>query len=271
MKFTILGANGFIGKKLTSYLKEKGYECFTPEMREMSLTGMDLGHVIYLIGVPNFMKRPFDAVDAHVCLVKKILSECNFDSFLYVSATRVYFKSESTQEDAVIRFHPLEFNDLYGISKAMGESLCASTNRSNVRIARLSNVTGNNFTSDLFLPSIIRDAIQKKKITVHTKLSSEKDYIYIDDVVKILTEISLHGKNTLYNIAFGKNIKSKEIVEKIANIVKCEIEEVPNAKEYSFPEIAIDRIKNEFDFKPISILDKIEEMVTSYENFLKQK
>jgi len=81
----------------------------------------------------------------------------------------------------------------------------------------------------------------------------------------------LHGKNTLYNIAFGKNIKSKEIVEKIANIVKCEIEEVPNAKEYSFPEIAVDRIKNEFDFKPISILDKIEEMVTSYENFLKQK
>lgn len=271
MKYTVLGANGFIGSHLVKFLKEQGNEVFTPDIRKQEIFNESLGNIIYSIGIPNFIERPFDAIEAHACLLVKLLEKGRFDSFLYISSARLYAGLKMTNEDEPILINPSKINDFYNISKVMGEAICLASKKEGIRIVRPSNVTGNNFTSHLFLPSIIRDAIEKNKITVHTKLASEKDYIYIDDLVKILPEISLYGKNNLYNIAFGKNIKSKEIVEKIVNKVKCEIKELPNAEEYSFPEIAIDRIKNEFNFKPISILDKIEEMVTSYKNFLNQK
>jgi len=269
MKFTILGSRGFIGSNLVNYLKEIGHECYTPEIRQVSIQGKDLGHVIYSIGIPNFMQRPYDAVEAHVCALKKILSTSKFKSLLYFSGTRVYYRMSSTQEEEPLVLNPLEINDLYGISKAMGESLCLAANNPLVRIVRLSNVSGNNFTSHLFLPSIIRHAIEKKKIIVKTSLNSEKDYIYIDDVVRIIPEISLRGKYKIYNVASGRNTKSRQLVNKIAEITKCQIEAFPNAEKYSFPRISIQRLQNEFQFKPINILDRIDDMITSFRDFLK--
>ena len=68
----------------------------------------------------------------------------------------------------------------------MGESLCMSINNKNIRSIRLSNVSGDNFNSSFFLPSIIRDAVTKNKISIHTTLNSKKDYIHINDVLKII-------------------------------------------------------------------------------------
>jgi nucleoside-diphosphate-sugar epimerase len=133
-----------------------------------------------------------------------------------------------------------------------------------VRIARLSNVTGNNFNTNLFLPSIIQDAINFKKINLETRLDSEKDYVYIDDVLEILPKISLEGKNRIYNIANGKNTSNEEIVKKIQEITNCEIEIKKKATTYRFPTISINRIQKEFGFKPTSVLEKFEKIVSDY-------
>lgn len=269
MKFTILGAKGFVGSNIVNHLLKNGIDCFTPEIREVDISNEYLGHVIYAIGIPNFKQRPFDAVEAHVCTLKNILLNTKFDSFLYLSGTRVYLHTSSTNEDAPITVNPTSLEDLYNISKVMGESLCLSINNPAIRIARLSNVTGNNFTSSLFLPSIIRDAIDKKKIIVHTKLESKKDYIHIDDVVKMVQEITLNGKHRIYNIASGKNTRSKEIVDEISRVTGCSVEEYPNSLEYSFPKISIERLVNEFQFSPSSIIEKLENIIISYKNFRK--
>lgn len=269
MKFTILGSKGFIGKELTSFLTKIGHECFTPEVRNTNLEGMDLGHVIYSAGVPNFMERPYDAVDAHVCQLKNILQKSNFKSLQYFSGGRVYHKMNDTKEERDLMFNPLDKNDLYGISKIMGESICIASNNPRVHILRLTNVTGNNFNSHLFLPSIIRDAITKNKIKVFTSLSSKKDYVYIDDVLELVLKISISGKNKIYNIASGKNIESGKLIEKISDITGCDVEVASNSKEYSFPETSISKITEEFDFSPTNILDKIEPMVEEFRKFFK--
>lgn len=271
MKYTIIGSKGFIGKELTSYLEGKGHECFTPEIRGGDLEGIDLGHVVYSAGVPNFMERPYDAVDAHVCQLKKILQNSNFESLIYFSGGRVYNKMNATKEDEDLIFNPLDKNDLYGISKMMGESLCIASENPRIHIVRLTNVTGNNFTSHLFLPSIIRDAITKNKIKVFTSLSSKKDYVYIDDVLELIPKISVNGKNKIYNIGSGKNIESGKLINKISEITGCDIEVASESKEYSFPETSINKIREEFDFYPTNILDKIEYMVDEFRKFFKNK
>jgi nucleoside-diphosphate-sugar epimerase len=134
----------------------------------------------------------------------------------------------------------------------------------NIKVVRLSNVCGNNFHSHLFLPSIIRSAVDEGKISIRSSLQSQKDYIHIDDVVKILQKISLAGKFSTYNIAYGKNLKTAEIIDKIKQITNCKVNILPDAPEYSFPQISIERLKSEFNFSPISVLDKIEEMINEY-------
>jgi nucleoside-diphosphate-sugar epimerase len=153
----------------------------------------------------------------------------------------------------------------------MGESLCLSAENPKIHILRLTNVTGNNFNSHLFLPSIIRDAITKNKIKVFTSLTSKKDYLYIDDVLEIIPKIATNGKNKIYNIASGQNIESGEIIKKIVEITGCEVEVAPNSKEYSFPETSINKIVEEFNFEPTNILEKMEYMIDEFKKFLEKE
>lgn len=270
MKFTILGSKGFIGSHLVKSLQSEGVECYCPNIRTDDISGQHLGNVIYAIGVPDFLTRPFDAVEAHVCSFKKIIAETSFDSLLYCSGTRVYLENIKTNENSSLSVNPNKFEHLYNISKIMGESLCIAAKNPRIKIARLSNVTGNNFESNLFIPSILREAVNHKKITLHTKLESQKDYIHINDITKILPKICVDGKNQIYNVASGINISSKSIIDKILQVLPIDIEVMPDAKEYSFPPINIDLLKNEFNFKPKSILDLIEDMVKNFRNFFQK-
>jgi nucleoside-diphosphate-sugar epimerase len=266
VKFTVFGSTGYLGSLLVKKFSSENIECVTPDIRKNEIGDENLGHVIYAIGVPNFKQNPSKAIDAHVILLNKLLNEANFESFLYLSSTRIYHNASSTDENSPLMMNPSNDNDLYNISKIMGEIICNSSKKQNVRIVRLSNVTGNNFNSDIFLTSIIQDAIKMNKIILQTTLDSEKDYVYIDDVLDILPKISLHGKNSIYNVASGKNTSNESIIKKLQYITSCEIEIMKNAKKYSFPPISINQIQKEFDFKPNNVLDKFEKIVNSYKN-----
>lgn len=266
MKFTVFGSTGYLGSSLVKKFRSENIECATPDIRNDKITDEDLGHVIYAIGVPNFKQNPSKAIDAHVILLNKLLNEVKFESFLYLSSTRVYYNTPSTDENSSLVVNPTDDNNLYNISKIMGEAICNSSKKQNVRIVRLSNVIGNNFNSNLFLPSIIQDAINFKKIILQTRLDSEKDYVYIDDVLDILPKISLQGKDVIYNIANGKNTSNEEIVKKLQGITGCEIEIEKTAITYRFPTISINRIQKEFGFKPTSVLEKFENIVSDYKN-----
>jgi len=263
MRFTILGANGFIGSNLTNYLKTKNCEIFTPNISEIQ--SENLGHVIYCIGITSdFRERPYDTVNSHVSLLNDFLKNRDFESFLYLSSTRVYMNSSSTNEANSLIVNPNKFTEIYNISKIMGESICLSSKKPNIRIARLSNVIGKNFESDDFIFSLIHDAIKNKEILLHSQLKSEKDYILVNDVVEILYKISMSGKSKIYNIASGKNLSVEKIMELLKKLTSCKVQIDNNANLNKFKEINIEKIKNEFEFKSKSIEDVIHDLVMEY-------
>lgn len=270
MMFTVLGATGFVGKSLVKHLLNIGMEVYTPDIRNEDISKKHLGHVIYAIGELDSKKNSSNVVESHVCYLNKLLNDSNFESLLYCSATRIYSGLNTAHEDNSLILDPMNINNLYPISKIMGESICLALDNPKIRIARLSNISGFNHTSNLFLPTIIREAVDKKLIILRTKLQSEKDYVNIDDVVEILPKISLNGKYRIYNIAKGENTTNEEIITKLQNITSCEIKILPNAKDYSFPKIDIERITNEFNFNPKPLLSYIEDIVKSYKK-LKNK
>lgn len=265
MKFSVFGSNGFIGSNIINSLISQKIEYEILKLDDEKIFERPLGHVIYSIGITaDFRERPFDTVESHVCLLHKILKKCKFDSFLYLSSTRVYSNSVSTNEDTNLSVNPNKFEELYNISKIMGESLCLASVNPNVRIVRLSNVVGNYLNTNSFLSSLIHDALIEKKILLHTTSESEKDYVHIDDVVQILQKISLHGKQKIYNVANGKNTKVKEITDEIKRITGCDVIFASNAKETSFPKIDIKRIRDEFNFNPSDFLIKLYDLISSH-------
>ncbi len=269
---TVLGASGFIGSHLVTRLQQQEITHSAPGRGE-NLTGMNLGDVIYCIGLTaDFRARPLDTVQAHVCHLLEVIRFCKFDSLLYLSSTRLYHRGKSpAQEEDALQVTPSDPSDLYNISKAMGEALVHSCERK-VRIARISNVYGGNFfSSDNFLNSIIRAALSENKVVLHTALDSEKDYVYIDDVIDVLLKIATRGTRAVYNVASGTNVTNHELMDTIRRLTGCAVEATSDAETIKFPHISIERIMSEFSFAPSPMLQNLKGVIGLYERHLENK
>lgn len=187
-----------------------------------------------------------------------------FQSFTYISSTRVYYNSNhgSEERDLVINSNNIE--DLYNISKLMGESLCLNCRKKNIKVVRLSNVCGDDFNSNNFLYSIIRDACNKGEIILKTPLDSEKDYIGIKDAVNMIIKVSDSNNYGIYNLGSGENISNKAITDILKEITNCSVKVDDNAKVVKFSNINIDRLKKEFGFQPLETKELIKGLVYKY-------
>ncbi|CAM2935150.1 NAD-dependent epimerase/dehydratase family protein [Paenibacillus sediminis] len=268
MRTTVIGAKGFIGRHLVSSLELLGHELYTPEKNDNAIFDQPLGHVIYCAGVTSdFRSRPFDTIRAHVSLLADLLERAQFESFVYLSSTRVYANEPDTSIGSVsqtLHVNPHHAEDLFGISKLMGESLCLQTSRKNVRIARVSNVCGDDFESNNFIYSIIKDALSKGEIILRSSLDSAKDYISIHDVVQLLINISQRGESKIYNVASGFNITNGEWISEIVRATGCSIQVVPNAPTIKFPVLDVQQIKEEFHFNPRNCLEMTRELIECF-------
>lgn len=261
---TVLGASGFIGSHLVERLGESGIDYYAPG-REEKLSKKNLGVLIYCIGLTaDFRVRPLDTVAAHVCKFLEIFRQCEFESLIYLSSTRLYgLSSTRASEEDLIKVDPLDPSALYNISKVMGESL-AITAREKATVVRLSNVYGADRDSHNFLSEILRGALHDKKISLNTSLDSEKDYVGVTAVVDLLIEMAKGCSRQIYNVASGRNYSNSEIAERIRELTGCKIEVAPNAQTTRYPQIDISRIKQEFAFTSSSLLDDMDTLVNFY-------
>jgi nucleoside-diphosphate-sugar epimerase len=265
LTFTILG-QGFIGSHLLASLRAQGYDCFAPARAELDqLRGRPLGHVLYCIGVTaDFRSRPLDTVRAHVCRLAEILDSTQFDSLLYLSSTRVYGSvSEGRETEDAFRVDPASSSDLYDLSKLMGESLCLSLDRPGVRVARLSNVYGPDWTSDNFLSSVIRSAVDHGSVVFRSAPGSAKDYIAVEDAVRVLTGIAIRGRERIYNVASGVPVTHAQLAGKLQGW-GSDVTFEESAPRVTFPVIDTTRVREEFAFTPRSVLDDLPGLLTQY-------
>lgn len=251
MNFTILGAAGFIGSQLAEALRNTaGADVYAP-LRQEGVDFLDevlereLGHVFYCIGLTaNFRSRPFDTVDAHVCILRRVLERGRFESLTYLSSTRVYEGAATTHESAILQISPENTGHLYNLSKLMGESLCLSCGHK-VRVARLSNVIGRAMPQQNFISQVLKEASDTGRLQFLTAPGSEKDYVSVSDVVRWLPQIALHGEHSIYNVASGKNTSNSDIAALLER-KGVAVSFAAEAPQWSFPAIDNSRLVQEF-------------------------
>lgn len=262
---TILGASGFVGSHLVKELKKRKEPYYAPH-RDESLLNKDLGDIIYCIGMTaDFRAKPFETVEAHVTKLSHILKECNSNSLTYLSSTRVYVNSLENQvfEDSKILIDVLNSDDLYTLTKLTGERICLSSGKK-VRIIRLSNIIGNDLSSNNFLTAILKDIFKSAYLKMYLSPNSAKDYLLIDDAVKLILKITKKGKDQIYNLASGYNIRNDEIIKIIKQQLDFSCDAGPT--EMIFPKISIKKISDEFKFTPQNVLNFIPELIKQMRN-----
>lgn len=266
MKFTVFGSTGFIGSQLVSYLRQRGHYVYGPRRDEILDEKKNLGHVIYAIGLTgDFRSRPYDTIEAHVCHLAKLLKVSKFDSWLYLSSTRIYsglpYGALATEQAPIPMVASAD--SLYDLSKMLGESLCLTQHAKCVRVARLSNVYGCGQSKHTFLGSIIGDLFASKIVHIDESAESCKDYVSIDDVLPLLESITTRGSRRIYNVASGQLTTHLELTKKITDITGGKFSFRPSALSRIFPHIDISSAIDEFQYSPASILDQLDPIISN--------
>jgi nucleoside-diphosphate-sugar epimerase len=257
-KFSILGASGFVGGALASHLADAGHQVFRPERSELgTLSRLQLGHVIYGLGVEDALNNPYDAYEAHVWHLANILRSCRFSSVTYLSSTRLYLGSAFANEDADLQVSPTDVHAIYNVTKIAGEQLCFATKNPAVRVVRLSNIVGFAPNGTSLIPSLIKNAINERKMRLTISPQSSKDYVVMNDVLDLLPRIVSEGRCRCYNVASGVNVSLGDIVEVVAKEFPSACEWRANAPTVTFPRIDIGLVRSEFAFSPRPALDAL--------------
>lgn len=266
--YTIFGSSGFFGTNLYKVLKERKEKIFIPKKNKY-LFNKNLGNIIYCIGTSESIKNPKNALIANLEILSKILTNNKFQTFTYLSSIRVYSKSSKTKETDKITFNHSEKGVYFKSLKLAAESLCLQMNNPKIKIIRLANVFGHYFSNQIYLlPTLLRQSITKRKISITINKNSKKNYLNVNDAINVILKIINKSKHQIYNVASDKQISIGQISEKIKKFTNCKVLYKNSNIIVNEPKINIQRIKKEFNFKPeIKFEKEIQKIISNYKKF----
>lgn len=241
LKVSIIGSNGYIGKNLVLYLKDKQIDINnlvkTKDFNiddfnnkkyfsnlEKKLIGTDV--LFHLASVSNpFLSESNPSLElVNINFTFKILEICNkldIKNIIFASSGGVIYGDVNNIHKET---DPLNPTCLYGIGKLSCEYLLkiySLKNNINTSILRISNVFGENqLTKNQqgVIPYFIDNIKLNKKINLYG--DSIRDYIYITDVVRAFYLALLNNRGfNIYNISTGKGTSLVDLCYLISNFL----------------------------------------------------
>jgi len=190
--------------------------------------------------------------------------------FLQVSTDEVYGSIESgswTEE------WPLLPNSLYSASKASGELLARSYNRTHgmdVVITRCSNNYGTHHFPEKLIPLFITNLIEGKKVPVYGTGMNVRDWLHVDDHCRGIYAVLMNGRSgEVYNIGGGQELTNNEITNLILDAMgvdESSVEYVEDRKGHDL-RYSVDwtKIKRELGYEPqVKFEDGLKETIQWY-------
>jgi dTDP-glucose 4,6-dehydratase len=162
-----------------------------------------------IIGASDFVQTNIVGVQVLLDAIKATRRKIRF---LQVSTDEVYgsIDSGSWTED-----WPLQPNSPYSASKASGELLARSYNRTHgmdVVITRCSNNYGTHHFPEKLIPLFITNLIEGRKVPVYGTGENVRDWLHVDDHCRGIYSVLMNGRSgDVYNIGGGRELTNNEI------------------------------------------------------------
>jgi dTDP-glucose 4,6-dehydratase len=190
--------------------------------------------------------------------------------FLQVSTDEVY---GSINEGSWTEVWPLQPNSPYSASKASGELLARSYNRTHgmdVVITRCSNNYGTHHFPEKLIPLFITNLIEGKKIPVYGTGENIRDWLHVDDHCRGIYSVLTNGRSgEVYNIGGGRELTNNEITSLILEAMDADessIEYVEDRKGHDL-RYSVDwtKINRELGYEPqVKFEDGLRETIQWY-------
>jgi len=294
MKYLITGINGFMGTHLANTLIANEHfvvglgqrnkchidgigqyysgDILNKDIVEEAMNEVEIVvHLAALTEHKDLVDNQFKALEVNFLGTKNVLDVfCNAkqtQKFIYSSSGKVYgnFKSLPITENE----YPTPLNIL-GKSKLITEQLIDFYSNQNKQliICRIFNVYGHYQKPNFLIPTILNQIdFKNKQDSIEITLGdihSKRDYIYIDDVIQALitcAEKDTPNQLSIYNIGTNRGTSALEIVNQLADIIKCPIKIKTDKTLFRLDEKNIeygsyDKIYNELGWKPVIPLEE---------------
>ena len=220
-----------------------------------------------ITGATDFVQTNIAGVQVLLDAIKASGREIRF---LQVSTDEVYgsIESGSWTED-----WPLQPNSPYSASKASGELLARSYNRTHgmdVVITRCSNNYGTHHFPEKLIPLFITNLIEGKKVPVYGTGENVRDWLHVDDHCRGIHSVLINGRSgEVYNIGGGRELTNNEITSLILEAMGADessIEYVEDRKGHDL-RYSVDwtKINKELGYEPqVKFEDGLRETIQWY-------
>lgn len=222
-RVVLTGASGFIGRALTSYLKQQGYDVI-PVTRQkaqdfyrvdnyLDCPGGDI--LIHLAEEPdrgkvNRVGESYQKESLH--LTTELTKRFN-GKVIYASSAVVYGDKNPfpNKEDS-----PVENVDLYSAIKLQNEQVVLTSGGT---VARISNLYGSGMSPNNVMSDILLQVPGSGNVEVRNA-KPVRDFLYIDDLLAALSSMVSKSYNGILNVGCGDPVsiyKLAEIILELAN------------------------------------------------------
>ncbi|MBD3208589.1 MAG: NAD-dependent epimerase/dehydratase family protein [Candidatus Nealsonbacteria bacterium] len=203
MKILITGSSGFIGLNLIKFLKQKGIETVSYDIRENPLDDVrdfqrlrnkmeSVDGVVHLAAVSRVKiayQNPLQCIDVNVGGTTNVLEAAremgNRPWVIFGSSREVFGEPKDLP---VTEESPRSLINVYGVAKIAGEDLCKMFSKNynlKTRVLRFSNsYTDKNDQLDRVVPKFILQASRNEDLVINgTGEEMVFDFTYIDDTI----------------------------------------------------------------------------------------
>ncbi|MBX0333254.1 NAD(P)-dependent oxidoreductase [Pontibacter sp. HSC-14F20] len=224
----VIGANGFLGRKLLSVYMERGHSVTAVYNRNFhnipnSSQALSFDHFIngdlffdnIVFAAGNFSSTHEELIALNCKGLLEITARYPNARLVYISSTNVYGTHTSTiNEDSTFNIPTL-----YGRAKLAGEFIVSALK--SFAIIRLAYLYGPGLQNKSFLPTIINDALHNKKIVLMGKGEREQDYLHVNDAADLCFAATNYPENGVFLGATGQSISNIEVAKNVCAKIDC--------------------------------------------------